>query len=287
MAGIYLGNGGLIKLRRTGSRAFSTSVSTEKVNIIADRLVTDFSPGTFTTGDRVTVTRVDGGALDFISGNLETSLTVYLNVDSIGGLKFYTSWTGALNNDATSLALAAPGATYTATIEALNDGLRTVGQVTSYTLSTSRATADVTSLGDSFTESISTLISGSGTMECLWSYASDGTELETAMYFHQLAVRQQVGSSFTAAFILKQGEDQAAGNYIGVDTETLYYLVTGMVTNVAVSFTPGEQVQSTIDFVTTGLIAIRYGNVEAYLLQENTDRLLLEQTNDSLLLEDP
>ena len=106
------------------------------------------------------------------------------------------------------------------------------------------------------------------------------------MYFHQLILRQQLGSTFKAALVLKTADSAPAGGVSGNPTESLYYLINAVVTNVAMSFEPSEPVRSTIEFATTGLIAIRYGDVaDALLLQESEDEILLEQSSGSLELE--
>ena len=286
MAGIYLGNGGLISFRRLPGRTFSTQVDTNAISTGANRLVPDFAANIFTTGDRVSIVR-SSGALDFINGYTQSSASVYVNVDALGGFRLFTNWIDCINNNAaTALTLVAPGSTYTITVELLGDGFRRLGQIASYTLSTNRNSADVTALGDAYTEQIGTLVSGSGTMECFWDYTTNSSEIETAMYFHQLAVRQQLGSTFQAGLALKTAESSQAGGYSANPTESLYYWIKGVVTNVAVSFEPSEPVRSTIEFVTTGLIAIRYGDIEGdLLLQETSDEILLEQSSGSLELE--
>lgn len=288
MSGIYLGGAGLIRLQRLAASSFNSVIDSAAINTSANRVELDFPANTFTTGDRLAITRVGGGALDFISGNTDNSVTVYVNVDGIGGLKLYATWADSLNNAGNEYTLVAPGTTYTASFELLGDGIRTLGQVTSYTLSTNRNAADVTSLGDAFTKSTSTLISGSGSFECFWNFATDGSEIETAMYFHQLVLRQQLGAGFKAALVIKQADYPSAQDVLTADTQSLYYMVNGLITNVAMSFEPSEPIRSSIDFVTTGLIALRYGALGAnLLLQEDGDELLLEQGSGSLLLEDP
>lgn len=288
MSGIYLGSAGLIRLQRLAASGFNSVVDSAAINTSANRIELDFPANTFTTGDRIAITRVGGGALDFISGNTDNSVIVYVNVDGIGGLKLYSTWADSLNNAGTQYTLVAPGTTYTASFELLGDGIRTLGQVTSYTLSTNRASADVTSLGDAFTKNTSTLISGSGSFECFWNFATDGAEIETAMYFHQLVLRQQLGSGFKAALVVKQANYPSAQDVLAADTQALYYMVNGLITNVAMSFEPSEPIRTTVEFATTGLIALRYGTLGAnLLLQEDGDELLLEQNSGSLLLEDP
>jgi hypothetical protein len=188
------------------------------------------------------------------------------------------------------LTLAAPSVTYDITLESLGDGLRDLGQVVSFELNTNRATADVTSLGDQFSKSIATLISGSGNISCFWDFAAlygSSGELESAQFLHQLVMRQQLGSNFRAALSLKTPNAQSASEPGAEDIQGLFYLINGIITNVAVAFEPSAPIRSEIDFVTTGQIALRYGNASGdLLLQEDSDELLLEQGGGSLLIED-
>jgi len=285
MSGIYLGNGGLIKLRRLSGRSFDSVVDDNAVNVSAGRLELDFGANVFTTGDRISITSVS--TLDFISGYTENSVSAYVNVDTLGGIRLYDTWKKSINNDlGEAFLLADPASPYTATFELLGDGYRDLGQILSYTLSTNRNSADVTALGDAYSAQIGTLISGSGSIECLWDYSAGAGDVENSMYFHQLILRQQLGSTFKAGLVLKSAGSLPAGGVSGNPTESLYYLINAVVTNVAMSFEPSEPVRSTIEFATTGLIAIRYGDVaDALLLQESEDEILLEQSSGSLELE--
>jgi hypothetical protein len=288
---IYLGTSGGVKLQRLASTAFTTTVNAADINIPQKRLELDFPNGTFITGDRVFVEKVTAGTLDFISGYGSSSGTFYVNVDTIGGIKLYNTWpaslVGSLDN---ALTLAAPSVTYDITIESLGDGLRDLGQVVSFELNTNRATADVTSLGDQFSKSIATLISGSGNISCFWDFAAlygSSGELESAQFLHQLVMRQQLGSNFRAALSLKTQDAQSANESGAEDSQSLFYLINGIITNVAVAFEPSAPIRSEIDFVTTGQIALQYGNaVGGLLLQEDSDELILEQGGGSLLIED-
>jgi hypothetical protein len=288
---IYLGTSGGVKLQRLASTAFTTTVNAADVSIPQKRLELDFPNGTFITGDRVFIEKVTAGTLDFISGYGSSSGTFYVNVDTIGGIKLYSTWPASLAGSLDSaLTLAAPSVTYDITLESLGDGLRDLGQVVSFELNTNRATADVTSLGDAFSKSIATLISGSGNISCFWDfaalYATSG-ELESAQFLHQLVMRQQLGSNFRAALSLKTQDAQSANESGAEDSQGLFYLINGIITNVAVAFEPSAPIRSEIDFVTTGQIALRYGNASGdLLLQEDSDELLLEQGGGSLLIED-
>lgn len=284
MSGIYLGNGGLIKLRRLSGRSFDSVIDDNAVNVSAGRLELDFGANVFTTGDRISIT--SASTLDFISGYTENSVSAYVNVDTLGGIRLYDAEKSINNDPGEAFLLADPASPYTATFELLGDGYRDLGQILSYTLSTNRNSADVTALGDAYSAQIGTLISGSGSIECLWDYSAGAGDVENSMYFHQLILRQQLGSTFKAALVLKTADSAPVGGVSGNPTESLYYLINAVVTNVAMSFEPSEPVRSTIEFATTGLIAIRYGDVaDALLLQESEDEILLEQSSGSLELE--
>lgn len=289
---IYLGTSGGIKLQRLATSAFTSTIDAAAVNVAQKRFNLDFPSGTFATGDRVEINKVTAGTLDFISGYSSGTGVFYVNVDAIGGIKLYNTWAESLNGSAAAaLTLAAPGTSYDITLESLGDGLRDLGQIVSYELNTNRATADVTSLGDQFSKSIATLVSGSGNISCFWDFAAlygDAGEVESAQFLHQLVMRQQLGSNFRAALSIKGQGDQSAYESGEEDATGLFYLINGIITNVAVAFEPTAPVRSNIEFVTTGLIALRYGGLTGdLLLQENSDEIVLEQNGGSLLIEDP
>jgi hypothetical protein len=289
---IYLGTSGGVKLQRLATTAFTTTIDAAAINVEQKRFNLDFPNGTFLTGDRVEISRTTAGTLDFISGYGSGTGVFYVNVDAIGGIKLYNTWAESLNGSAaTALTLALPGTTYDITLESVGDGLRDLGQIASFELNTNRATADVTSLGDQFSKSIATLISGSGNISCFWDFAAlygDAGEIESAQFLHQLVMRQQLGSNFRAALSIKGQGDRSAYESGEEDATGLFYLINGIITNVAVAFDPTAPIRSEIDFVTTGQIALRYGDLTGdLLLQEDSDEILLEQGGGSLLIEDP
>jgi hypothetical protein len=288
---IYLGTSGGIMLQRLASTAFTTEVDAGAINTGQRRINLDFPNSTFLTGDRVYIDRTTAGDLDFINGYSGNNGTFYVNVDLLGGLKLYTTWAASLNGKvAEALELVAPGSTYNITIESLGDSIRDLGQIISYELNTTREAVDVTSLGDQFSKSVSVLISGSGSISCFWDFAAlydANGETEAAQMLHQLVMRQQLGSNFRAALIIKTPEARSERESGPEDTEGLFYLVNGVITNVAVAFSASEPIQSQIQFVTTGQIALRYGNPSGnLLLQEDSDEILLQSGVGSLLIED-
>lgn len=294
---VYLGNVGLVSLQRFGATSYSSTLDVADVNVAQKRFSFDFPDGTFITGDYIQLTRTGGGNLDFIDASGFTpagqapSGAWYVNVDSIGGIRLYTTYGSALMGGITNaITLQTPGSSYGITAAVSGAGYRTLGEVTDYELSTSRATLDTTALGDAFTNQISGLVSGSGSMTCFWDFGENG-DLETAQYVHQLVLRQKIGSNFKAAFVLKRSGESARTGPQDTDSAQLYYEVEGLITNVGISFTASDAVQSQIDFVTTGEIRLRYSDggsiAGSLLLQEDGSAIDLESGTGRLLQDEP
>ena len=273
--GIYLGTAGAIRLRRMFGYKVTENITTSKVNTTTNTLDLSSPETAFVTGDKVTLTR-DSGNLDFIVGASGTE-TYYVHVNTLQGLRFFTSWADALTNaDADAQTLQAPTGTYEITLEKVDQNEKALGQISSFEVSTSRDTEQVASLSESFTRNVSTLISGSGNITCFWNYDSSVSLEEQANFFHNLILSQDVQSEFTAALIMKSSDAAAVdGEYVSDDRE-FFYLVNALVTNVALSFEAADVVRSRIDFVTTGEIKLLFGNVSS-LLQENASKIELEQ----------
>tara|TARA_R100001509_G_scaffold120820_1_gene74993 strand:- start:4796 stop:5572 length:777 start_codon:yes stop_codon:yes gene_type:complete len=252
---VYLGLSGLIKLKRNFDYSVTETITSAKVDTTADRLTLASANTAFCTGDYVQLTR-SGGNLDFLTG-AGTQESYYVNVDAVGGLRFFTSWQASINNDAgTAVALLTPGSTYDITMQSLEQAQRLVGDVTSYELSTSRDAIDVASLGEEFQSSVAGLISGSGTISCLWNWGVEGSNEEQANYFHQLILQQKTGSSFTADLYLKPAASNPSG---AVDEgKELYYTFDGQISGVSFAFDAQDAVRSQISFVTLGEIKLRF-----------------------------
>lgn len=301
---VYLGTSGIIELSRSSEGTFRSTLDPGDVNVGDRRFSFDFPNGTFITGDRISITRVnaDGSLstspLDFVDGSgwgdgtVHPDGTWYVHVDALGGLRLYRTWADALSgSNSTAIALATPGSSYLIAVEPEETPMNCLGQILDYSLTTNRGSIDVTSLGDAFTESVSGIITGGGAIECLWDWrpAVCGIgQVETSHYFHQLILRQQLGSEFRANFFIKQdgsvplNEDLPS---LAVRT-SLFYDVKCLVTAVAMAFSPSDALRTTIQFATTGEIQLRYGLPSAYLiLQEDSSKLFLEDQSGYLAQE--
>lgn len=267
---IYLGNSGFVVFKRTGAEeGLITQVDPADVNTTARRLNFDFGNSEFMTGDLVQFTRLTATGtnstsnLDFVDassfpgGAASPQAEWYANVDEQGGVRLYDTLTKAINGVITEAAvLTAPSSAYKVRAVLKNNTYRCFGQLQSYELNTDREVVDVTVLGENTRRSISSLISGSGRMRAFWDYATtvnicrNDAEIEASNYYHQLVLRQQQGSGFEAQFIIRQPEPNSTEKIV-------FYEVNALVTSVAISFEPGNVVQSQIEFVTTGNIDLR------------------------------
>jgi hypothetical protein len=295
---VYLGSAGIIQLTRTSLEVFRSTMDPGDVDVSARRFSFDFPNGTFIAGDRLSITRLnaDGSIsdqpLDF-TGTTFPDGVWFVNVDSLGGIKLYNTWGDALEGSIEkAVVLQLPASTYGIAVKLVDSVPHCLGQITSYTVSTERAAMDVTSLGDAFAEQMSGLISGGGSIRCFWDWrpptcGESKNEEEIPHYLHQLILRQQLGSEFKATLFIKQdGASPFDDDLPSLARRTaLFYEVTGLVTSVGLSFESAETLQSDIQFVTTGEIALRYGLPALELLLQESGDLLLQEDGDRIAID--
>lgn len=295
---VYLGDAGLVSLQRSGGTSYASTLDPADVNVAQKRFSFDFPDTTFITGDYVEISRTDGGGnLDFIdaSGFSPTGQAPagawYVSVDAVGGIRLYREFGDAVNGDFDdAVPLQTPGSSYPISARIAESGYKTLGNVSSYELSTTRTSLDVTALGEEFTSRVSGLISGSGRFTCFWDFG-ERDDTEVSQYIHELVLRQKLGSNFSAALTIKRSNyKSASAGPDQSDPTQLFYLIEGIITNVGISFTPSDALESQIEFVTTGEIKIRYsrsGSVAGdLLLQEDTSAIDLESGTGRLLYDE-
>ena len=274
---VYLGNAGNIELTRDSGDEITGTIRVADVNAKLNMFSFDFSFGAFITGDFVEFR--SASTLSFVSGWAYDKGSFFVDVDQLGGLRLYNTYSdavaGASNN---RVALSTPGNDIAVSCTILNPLPRILGQIVRFELSTDREAVDTTGLGDEFRNQYSTLITGSGSIECIFNYVVTG-EIEVAVYLHSLLLRQQFGSDFKAKlYILSEGQ--------GVDgNDLVWYEISGVMTNAAISCAAGDIIGSTFTFVTTGEIKLRvqtttWGDM---LLNPAGDRLVLTSADAALL----
>ena len=282
---IYLGTHGKVELRREfGEADLRSVINPSDVNATRKRLSFDFKRGQLITGDQVEITSTNGAALSFINSYSKTSIKRFINVDALGGIRFYTTFANAVNGGiANAETLATPGANVPIKVVVQNADFRVLAQVNSFELNTQKEVIDTTVLSDEFRSQVSSVMSGSGNMSCFWEYTGE-TVQDTPQYLLQLILRTKVGSQFSARFYLKSSGHNPSGIAANANDE-IWYEFEGVLTSCALQFNPSSTVQFTADFVTTGEIRL---NVQLEstdkVLQENNDDILLDQDSTAKLL---
>jgi hypothetical protein len=277
---VYLGNAGNIELTRDSGDIIEGTITPSNVNASKSMFSFDFSSGTFVTGDFVEFSSAT--TLSFVSGWAYSRGNWFVNVDQLGGLRLYNTYSDAVAGTSNNrVALATIGAAIAVGCKILNSVPRVLGQIVKFELSTDREAVDTTGLGDEFRNQYSTLITGSGSIDCIFDYAVAG-ETEVAVYLHNLLLRQQFGSDFKAnLYILSEGQAQG----VNAANDSIWYEISGVMTQAAISCTAGDIIGSTFTFVTTGEIKLRVQTVTFgdLVLNAANDRLVLSTADADIL----
>lgn len=303
---IWIGSAGGIRIAGSSSERIFTRIDPGDIDAKTQRFSFGDSRSTLITGDRVAIERVDAngnpeGLLDFVSPAGWTDGVQYpdgewfVSADSVGGVRLFKDWTDAINdNKSAAVALQDITAGYRVSYQVLKGEEECLGQTIGWTLNTDREIADFTSLGDGFKQRMSTLVSGSGDLDCYFDYASRACyQNETVLpsvYLHRLALRQEIGAKFIGVFLMKQ-VDAVPLNELLRPKETkpeLFYYAECVITGVATELTFDQPLHSKITFVTTGPIQLLLAVPSGYLLQEQppNDKVLRE-SGFGVLLETP
>lgn len=279
---LFLGYQGNVRLRRDGKVAVSSFISPDDVNTNLNRVGFDGSLENILTGDRVVITTADPRGLVCFNTNVwssaqvENSISAYVNVNAAGGLRFFGSFADAVNNiRANEYALASfAGDPLPVQVNIKDSNYNVLGSVTGYTINTDREAIETTTLSDKFRQQYSAgLISGSGSIDCLFSTETTGVK-ETPLLMLQLIQRVEIGSTFDCALYITENA-----------TQSVFYETTAVITRAGVEVRADQVITCSIDFVTTGDIRLLVGSPVGYVLQENDDRIIVEPSLDFLLQE--
>ena len=305
---IWMGLDGGIRIERSATAPVYGRIGPSDVDTGTKRFGLDKNVGNlFITGDRVEIARVDeNGApvtdlLDFVAasgwfdGNVYPDGAWYVNVDQVGGIRLFNSWSDSLANyPPNAVALVEPSGTYRLSLRVVEGVERCLGQTQSWTLNTNRDVADITSLGEGFAKNQATLVSGSGDIDCLFNVlpdncAGDSGNEEFSYYLHKLAMRLEIGSEFVGVFLVKHGGAIPLDSYDKrIHDRELFYLCNCVITEVGVEVNTEDIIHSQISFVTTDEIKLMFDAPANYLLQEPTpDQRILQESDFGVLLEAP
>ena len=284
--GVYFGQSGEIVLKRdTLQSPLQTTLDPSDVNTQTKRFNVDHSSGSLITGDEVEISTADGSTLELVDGHDFPDGKWFVNIDPVGGIRLFESFPLAIEGvTANAKTLVTPSSTKNVILQTRNELFRHVANVKDFEMTTSREQVDLTSVGDEFKSQYEAgLISGQGSMNCIWehSYGSTnranqyGEDSEFPFYLAQLILRTQQGADFSGIFYVYKDGTNAKNN--------VYYEAECCVTNVAVSVAAAEVIETRIDFVTNGVIALKTGDTPGYLLQEDDDKILQENESPILL----
>jgi hypothetical protein len=271
---VLLGEIGKVELRRTQVDDLITGkVAQSDVNTSRNRFSFDFETGMLISGDQVEIRTTDQSLLSFVAASgwrdnqQHRDGVFFLSVDQIGAVSLYQTFDEAIAGELTGrIALADPGRDIPVSVEVRNNNTRILGQVSSYELNTDRDVIDVTALSDEFKRNYSGLINGNGRITCFFDYERRANDsmfrgesagaIEVPMYLNQLILRTKVGSEFFAKLTLV-GAGAKPGGRTEDSNDEIWYEFDARISSVAMSFSAGEPIEATIDFVATGAINLR------------------------------
>lgn len=284
---IFLGDSGFVEIRRdSGEIGLVTKLDPNDVNAAKKRFSVDFSEGALISGDQVDIETVDGSELVLIQGHTgDNDWCGYIHLDDAGGLRLYRKFEHAIEGTkALALDLVTPTVAKQVRIRTREINYRMLARIKEYELTTSRDQVDITVLGQQHRHQYDAgLISGQGTMTCLWEHqfdCSDGTDrsIEFSSYLARLVLRLAQGSDFLARFFIYYSPTYRENS--------VWYEAECIITNVAVSVSPTRVPQTQVQFVTTGPVMLKSGAPPSYLLQED-GAVILQESGSRILLEDP
>jgi hypothetical protein len=284
----FLGQYGKVKLRRKSAGTFVSSVLPADVNTVLNRFGFDGSVENLLTGDQLVITTSDPRGLDFLpsstwpdgDGATLNEVVAYANINAIGGIRLFETFSAAINNDRSS---EYPLEVFTGnaipiSVQIYGSVERVLGDVRSFSFNTDRESLETTTMSDRFKRMYSAgLISGSGSIDCIFNTSNSGL-VENPLLMLQLINRTDIGSEFDCYLQLTEDD-------VYPTAQDIYYEFQAMVTRTGIEVAADQTINCAIDFVTTGEIKLLIGEPSGYILKEDTDRLRLQQNLDFLLTE--
>ena len=285
---VYLGESGAVEIRRQGEPVevvlgyADVSAEFRRFSLDFDPIFDGPRPSPLITGDQVEFRTVDGTDLVLVEGMTDSSVTRWVHIDQMGGIRLYDTYETAINGGISgAIPLVEPTADQEIIVDVVNVLYNCIAQMRNWEITTTRETVDTTILGEEYRHQYDQgLISGQGSINAIWDYKFSNCEdefesdSELAHYFSHLVIRFREGARFKAYFFVYRSA-----------TDSVWYECDCICTSVGMSFAPGQVIDSTIQFVTTGQIWLKQGQPPGYILQEDNSLIDLEQGPGSLELE--
>lgn len=286
---VFLGRFGNVLLRRSNTASYGSlgeQIIPDDINTTLNRLSFEGATANLLIGDRIDISTNDPRGLicfppsTWKSDVVESTVTAFINVNAMGGLRFFRTFEDAVNNvRLNEIPLQAfEGEPIAIKVSVRDIAFNMLGNVTSYQFNTDREAIDTTTIGDKFRQQYSAgIISGSGRIDCLFSNRSTGIS-ETPLLLTQLIQRVNIGSSFDLALFLSDSD-------INPYVNSIFYSLSAVITQSGVEVSADSIINCSIDFLTTGEISLVYGKPAEYILRQNNDSIQLQQSLDFLLQE--
>ena len=288
---IYFGSEGLIELKRKKGRPLVTQLDPADVNTTKKRFSVDFDHGSLITGDIIEIATQDGSDLELVSGHNHPDGRWFIYVDEVGGVKLFDEFSLALAGNASDAkTLVTPSSSKTVVIQTDGSKFRPLAKVKEFEMTTTRENIDISIMGDRFKRQYENgTISGQGKLECIWEHQpfqkDNPIEVVAAapefpIYLSQLVLRIDQGADFMGRFYL-----YFTG---GTSEKSVWYDAECLVSNIAISVESTDIIRTSIDFLTTGPVILRYGMPAFNLaLESNQVGDVLSEGNEALNLQDP
>lgn len=286
----FVGHTGMVRLRRRSleDTDLPIVVDASQVNTTLNRLYFDGSEENILTGDQLFIETTDDRGLVFFAASawptslqVQKYLRVYVNVNALGGLRFFDKFVDAVNNNRDNeLTLSANfDPSIAASITIRDSRYNTLGSVISYDINTDRAAVETTSLSDKFRQQYSAgLISGSGSIECLFNYETVGDE-EVPLFLLQTIQRLEVGSELGMLLSLSPPEGERSN--FGASSNEVFYELQAVITRAGVTVRSDALIACSIDFLTTGEFRVKVGVPNEYILKEDFDLIETEENQET------
>ena len=291
---VYLGDNGTVLIERKSGAPINATLEPADVSIERRRF--SFGDhdvqGELISGDQIDLISVDGTDLTWIDGHNYPDWRGYVFIDPLGGIRLFDDFAGSLAGVIDeAVVLRTPSASKQIRITTRNNTYNYIGKVSGYEITTSRDTVDITQLGDEFKKSYEAgLISGQGQLNCNFEFRREKycasnpeyTGLEYSVYLAQLCIRLTQGADFLGRFyIYDPGRDSDADSRF--NKQAVWYEAECLVNNCIVNVNSGQIVETTISFVTTGMIKLLTGAPPQLLLNEDGTLLLQERSIGRLI----
>ena len=274
---VFLGTFGRILLSRKSTEIFNSTVKSADVNTTLNRFGFDGSIENILTGDRLAISTTNPqDLLTFLAasawpdGVRRRLIVAYANVNALGGIRLFPSFEAAVNNNrAEEKQVTAFNGEIPILVQLYGSTKRILGDVTGFSLNTSREAIESTTLSDKFKRMYTAgLISGSGSIDCLFNPESND-DMENSLLLLQLINRTDLGNEFKCFLQLTEPNANPGLN-------TVSYVFEACITNAGVEVQADQAITCSFDFVTTGELQLVIGKPRGFELgnlnlEEDTD----------------